>query len=260
MGHGKDVDRLVRRYWKIIKVAHDPVTKDFLSQCQSQSVYANGKSYEYYQRGRGPTVLLIHGLHSNLGRMVPIARSLVEQDYRVVLFDAPAHGEAAGSSTDPFEVRELIRAICDRVGELHAIIGHSLGGLWALCAWNGNVRAKKFVSISTPSDQMFLVEKFAEMQAIDAGLVQELVREIENHLGKEVWTEYSPSEIAKTINIRGLIIHGANDDFVPPKHAVDLHANWHQSTLKLVEGAGHTDIVRAQEVLTLISTYLQEVE
>ena len=260
MGNANDVDSLVEKYWKITKVAHDPFAKDFLSQCQSHTIKANGKPYKYFQRGSGPTVLHVHGLHSNLGSMVPIAQSLVEQNYQVVLFDVPAHGEALGSSTNPLEVRELIRGMYDRLGELHAVIAHSLGGLWALSAWNSNVRAKTFVSVSTPSSQRFLVEAFAEMHAVDTGLVQELLREIESLLGEGVWTEYSPAEIVKAINVPGLIIHGTNDDFVPPKHAVDLHSSWRQSTLDLVDGAGHFNIVGSRKVLTLISAYLEEVK
>jgi pimeloyl-ACP methyl ester carboxylesterase len=260
MTDANDVDSLVEKYWKITKVAHDPSAKDFIGQCQSHTIKVNGKPYKYFQRGSGPTVLHVHGLHSNLGSMVPIAQSLLERNYQVVLFDVPAHGEAIGSSTNPFEVRELIRGIYDRLGELHAVVAHSLGGLWAVSAWDSDARAKTFVSISAPSNHRFLVEKFAEMHRVDTGLVQELIREIENLLGEAAWTEYSPSEIVKAIDVPGLIIHGANDNFVPPRHAMDLHSRWRQSTLELVEGAGHLDVVGLPKVLTLIGAHLQGVK
>jgi pimeloyl-ACP methyl ester carboxylesterase len=257
MADANDIDSLVEKYWRINKVAHDPSAKDFISQCQSHTIKANGKPYKYFQRGSGPTVLHVHGLHSNLGSTVPIAQSLLEQNYQVVLFDVPGHGEALGSSTNPLEVRELIRGMCDRLGDLHAVVAHSLGGLWAISAWNSNIHAKAFVSISTPSNHRFLVEKFAEMHGVGSGQVQELFREIEGLLGEAAWTEYSPSEIVKTIDVPGLIIHGANDNFVPPKHAVDLHSNWRQSTLEIIEGAGHLDVVGSPKVLTLIGAFLR---
>ncbi|HEV2370650.1 MAG TPA: alpha/beta hydrolase [Streptosporangiaceae bacterium] len=258
MGNANDVASLVEMYWTINKVAHDPSTKDFLSHCQSHTIKVDGKPYKYYQRGSGPTVLLVHGVHSNLGSMVPIAQSLVDEDYQVVLFDAPAHGEALGSTTNPLEVRELIREMCGRLGELHAVIAHSLGGLWALSAWHSDLRAKTFVSISTPSSKRFLVDMFAAMYSLDDDLVQGVVGEIEGLLGEGVWTEYSPSEIVKEIDVPGLVIHGADDGFVPPQHAQELHANWRQSTLEMVDGASHLDVVRSPRVLTLISAYLQE--
>ena len=260
MDNTNDVASVVEKYWKIAKVAHDPFTRDFLDQCQSHTIKVNGKPYKYFQRGSGPTVLHVHGLHSNLGSMVPIAQSLLDQNYKVVLFDIPAHGEALGSSTNPLEVRELIRAMFGRLGELHAVVAHSLGGLWALSSWHSDVRAKSFVSISTPSTHLFLVDKFAEMHAVGNGLVQELLREIENLLGEGAWTEYSPSEIVKEINVPGLIMHGTNDNYVPPKHAVDLHSNWSQSTSEMIDGAGHFDIVGSRKALMLISAFLRDVK
>jgi pimeloyl-ACP methyl ester carboxylesterase len=255
-----DAESFLGNFWKIIKVGHDPFAKDFISQCQSHTIKVNGKPYKYFQCGSGPTVLHVHGINSNLGSMVPIAQALLAQDYQVVLFDAPAHGEAPGSTTDPFEVREMIRGMYDRLGEPHAVIAHSMGGLWALSAWNSDVHAKAFVSISAPSSLRFLVEKYAEIFGADTGLVRELLRDIENLLGEEVWAEYSPAENAKAIRVPGLIIHGAKDNFVPPEHAVDLHSSWHQSALELVEGVGHLNILKSPEVLTLISAYLREVK
>lgn len=260
MGKQIDVDSFLDNFWKISKVAHDPGTKDFISQCQSHTINVNGKPYKYFQRGSGPTVLHVHGINSNLGSMVPIAQALLEQGYQVVLFDAPAHGEALGTTTNPLEVRQMIRGMYDRLGEMHAVIAHSLGGLWALSAWHSSVHAEAFISISAPSNLGFLVEKYAEICGADTGLVRELLREIENLLGEEVWTEYSPSEIVKAIRVPGLILHGTKDNWVPLKHAADLNSSWHQSALEPVEGAGHLNILKSPEVLTLISAYLREVK
>jgi pimeloyl-ACP methyl ester carboxylesterase len=260
MSDTEDMHGLVQEFFKITKLPHDPFTKAFLNRCQSHTIKANGKFYKYFQSGSGPTVLHVHGVHSNLGSMVPIAEALLEQHYQVVLFDAPAHGEALGTTADPGEVRELIRGIYDRFPELHAVISHSLGGLWALSAWSHNVRAKTFISISSPSTKTFLVDKFAELNAMEGDMVHELVRQLESRLGKGVWTEYSPSEVVKKINIPGLIIHGETDDYVPVAHAEDLHSCWRRSTVEFVEGAGHFDIVESPEVRKIISTYLEEVE
>lgn len=259
MSHAEDVQRLAQEFWRIGKVPHDPSTKTFLDGCQSRTIEVNGSSYEYFESGTGPTVLLVHGVHNNLGSMIPIAQTLLAQNYQVVLFDAPAHGEAPGTSTDPVEVSRLIRAMYDRLANLRAVVCHSLGGLWALAAWNSDVRAKTLVSISTPSSMKFLVDKFVEMVKLDGDKVPALVRQLEDRVGEGVWTEYSPSEIVKTINIPGLIMHGTGDDFVPPEHAEQLHSSWARSTLELVQDARHFDILRSPEVRKIIPTYLQEV-
>jgi len=256
--HAEDVQRLAEEFWTIGKVPHDPFTTAFLATCQSHTIKVDGKPYKYYQAGAGPTVLLVHGVHSYLGSMVPVATALLEQNCQVVLFDAPAHGAAPGTSTDPVEASGLIRALYDRLDGLRAVVCHSLGGLWALAAWHSGVRATTFVSISTPSDMQFLVDKFVEMRQIAADQVPDLVRLLEGRVGEGLWTDYSPAEIVKTIDIPGLILHGTADEFVPPEHAGRLHASWRRSTLEMIPGARHFDILRSPEVLKIISKYLQE--
>jgi pimeloyl-ACP methyl ester carboxylesterase len=259
MSQVADIDDLVQKFWTIAKAPHDPATKAFLDGCESQTIEANGASYEYFRRGSGPTLLLVHGVHSNLGSMVPVAEELLEHDYQVVLFDAPAHGEAVGTETNPVEVRELIRGISDALDDVHAIVAHSLGGLWTLAAWSSDWRAKALVSISSPATLWYLVEKFAQFNNMDNDQVQELARAIEDDLGSGLWADYSPLELVKTLDVPGLIVHGTNDELVPAEHAADLHAGWRESTVELVEGAGHYDIVGTPTVRETVPRYLQEV-
>jgi pimeloyl-ACP methyl ester carboxylesterase len=259
MSQAEDISGLVEQFWTIFKAPHDPPTKAFLNRCESHAIEANGTSYEYFQTGSGPTILLVHGVHGNLGSMVPVAEKLLEHDYEVVLFDAPAHGEAVGTTTNPVEISELIRRISGTIDDLHAIVAHSLGGLWALAAWSSDWHAKAFISISTPATLWYTVEKFAEFKQMDSDQVQEFVRQIESDLGSELWADYSPSELVKTLDIPGLIIHGTNDELVPSGHAADLHAGWRHSTVELVDGAGHYDIIGSREVREIVPTYLQEV-
>jgi pimeloyl-ACP methyl ester carboxylesterase len=260
MSPAVETSRLVHEWFRIAKLPHDPATKEFLNRCQSHTIKVDGKPYKYYQSGSGPTVLLVHGVRSNLGSMTAIAGDLLEQNYQVVLFDAPAHGEAPGAATDPIEVRAVIRGISERFPELHAVIGHSLGGLWSLSAWHLGLRAKAFVLISTPATMRFLVDKFTDFFEMKDGQLEELAGEIENRLGPEVWTEFSPSVVAKDVDVPSLIIHGANDNYVPQDNAEGIHSSWRDSTVELIDGADHFDIVGSPKARKLISTFLQEVK
>ncbi|MFE9403451.1 alpha/beta fold hydrolase [Streptomyces sp. NPDC006530] len=257
MIRSESVDDLVERFYTVVKLPHDPFAKAFLNRCRSHTVKADGRFYKYFQSGSGPTVLLVHGLNTNLGSMVPIAEDLLDQGYRVVLFDVPPHGEALGSTGDPAEIRSLLRALYDRLPDLHAVICHSMGGLWALTAWQAGVNVRAVVSVSAPVAKRFLIEKFAEVNALDDDRVRELTGEIERRFGGTVWEEYSALRAVRDLDVPGLVIHGTADDYVPPTHAEQLHAGWRQSTVRLVEGAGHFDIVEAPGVRKIISAYLR---
>ncbi|MFI6106746.1 alpha/beta fold hydrolase [Streptomyces sp. NPDC051310] len=260
MSRTESVDDLVERFYTVVKLPHDPFAKAFLNRCRSHTVKVNGRFYKYFQSGSGPTVLLVHGLNTNLGSMVAIAEELLAQGYRVVLFDVPPHGEALGTTGDPTEIRALLRALYDRLTGLHAVVCHSMGGLWALTAWHAGATARTVVSISSPPSKMFLVERFAEMNGLHDDRVRAVIGEIERRFGATVWDEYSALEAARAIDVPGLVVHGTADDYVPPVHAGELHASWRNSTVQLVEGAGHFDIVDSPEVRKIISAHLRSVE
>ena len=101
-----------------------------------QFVEAGGATIHYVERGRGPTLLLIHGLagHARL-----FTHSLVERladDFRVVVIERPgsgystrARGAAAGPRADAAVVAAFIEAL-DLGRPL--LVGHSLGGAVSL--------------------------------------------------------------------------------------------------------------------------------
>ena len=86
-----------------------------------------------YTWGTGPrTVLLLHGWRGRASQFAPLVRELVAEGFRVVAFDAPAHGSSGGRHTD---IRDWVDAAeqLDRThGPFSALIGHSFGGLAAL--------------------------------------------------------------------------------------------------------------------------------
>jgi pimeloyl-ACP methyl ester carboxylesterase len=82
--------------------------------------------------GRGPTVVLIHGLGSRPEHWLPTARYLA-RSHRLVLVQLPGHGESA--MPEPFSLDGAVQAL-DAVleAETHGpvvLVGHSVGGLVA---------------------------------------------------------------------------------------------------------------------------------
>ncbi|HXJ71095.1 MAG TPA: alpha/beta fold hydrolase [Verrucomicrobiae bacterium] len=82
--------------------------------------------------GRGPTVVLVHGLGSDYDDWLPVARDLA-RDHRVVFVELPGHGLAPMAT--PFALEQatlaLDRAIAEQAHDPVVLVGHSVGGLVA---------------------------------------------------------------------------------------------------------------------------------
>lgn len=102
--------------------------------CAARGLTPGGRTNAVGAFGRGPTVVLVHGLGSRATHWLPVARDLA-RDHRVVLIDLPGHGLAGmpGVLTLAEAAEALDRAIAAETpdGEPVLLVGHSVGGLVA---------------------------------------------------------------------------------------------------------------------------------
>ncbi len=86
----------------------------------------------HYAFGRGPTIVLVHGLGSNSSHWLPVAR-LLARHHHVELVDLPGHGDT--DMPAPFSLDRAEEALDRTLSEISSgpvtLVGHSLGGLVA---------------------------------------------------------------------------------------------------------------------------------
>lgn len=78
-----------------------------------------------YSWGQGPVILGVHGWAGAGIQFGAWVDPLVEAGYRVVLFDAPAHGRAQGESTDLFEMADVTARVAATMKSLGRQFGLS---------------------------------------------------------------------------------------------------------------------------------------
>lgn len=85
----------------------------------------------YYEEGKGPVVVLIHGFCEDKSVWSDISGKLSE-DYRVVSIDLPGFGDSALPKHEDITINEMAREVHELLSllnlEQYIIIGHSLGG------------------------------------------------------------------------------------------------------------------------------------
>ncbi|MEE9351635.1 MAG: alpha/beta fold hydrolase, partial [Thiotrichaceae bacterium] len=135
-----------------------------------------------YTVGAGPVVLLVHGWEGSSYSFSVIAKALLREGMKVVLFDLPAHGFSSGKKTNLVEISQIIQQLAKQEspdGKLKALIGHSFGAASAGFAIKKGVSTEHFISISAPTDMDFIFDQFCLTIGASATLRQALVDQVE---------------------------------------------------------------------------------
>ena len=102
----------------------------------TEYVSLHGHQMGFRRAGRGPTLLLLHGIAGSSRTWVP-AMELLQQGHAVLAPDLPGHG---GSARLPrYSFGGLAAAIANGLPDAgpYVVVGHSLGGVVAVALGSG---------------------------------------------------------------------------------------------------------------------------
>lgn len=211
--------------------------------------------YIRYSWGDGPAVLLVHGWGGNAAQMAPLAKPLLDAGYRVIAFDAPAHGDSPGKRTNMLEIAQVVEDIALHMGDFYAIVGHSLGGAVAGYAISQGVRAQKLVTIGSPISVGLIFAEFARQINAAPETVSRLSRFVES-FGEKKSEDLSLLHLAPRLRSQGLIIHDKDDREIHYTQALELFREWPGSELLLTEGLGHRRILKDRQVISEVMNFV----
>jgi pimeloyl-ACP methyl ester carboxylesterase len=205
------------------------------------------------------TVVIVHGWGSRASRFAPMARALVANGWRVLAFDAPAHGAARGRSSSLPQFIHALNAVVEQHGPVHALIGHSLGALAIACQLGAagpyeNNLPRKIVLISMPSGAPFLTESFVSMFGINVATAQRVRALFIRRFGATPET-FSALPGAAKFDIPVLLVHDGKDDVVPLAQSEQLVKQLRHGRLHVTEGLGHSGLVRDADAIRAIGNF-----
>ena len=229
-----------------------PSTKEqkLIERAEIFSIPTRKTELTAYSWGEGATVLLVHGW---AGRGTIFGWSfiepLVESGYRVLSFDAPAHGRSPGQQTNGFELSEAIATVAKHESPIDSVIAHSMGVTNTVLALSKEVFARKIVCLASMCWLSSSVKRFAKILRLSQHQENELFRSMENKFGKDVWEAFSADKKVSDLNIKALLFHDRNDkDFLLQESEAISHF-WQGSRLIITEGLGHKRILRDKQVI-----------
>ena len=238
---------------------HDPPAADdeFVATGTRFMVRSEGQDIAAWEWGTGPTVLLVHGWGSRAGRFRALATALLENGFRVVAHDAPAHGRSTGRFASLPEFARALRAVADRAGEIYGIVGHSLGGSAACLAIHGGLPARRLVLVAPPSDVVEFSKDFGDYLRIPPRARLALRRNLEARL-KMRWEDLDISALARDLQVPTLVVHDREDAEVSFSHGEELARAFPHGRLIATSGLGHRAILRDPEVVRQTVAFLRE--
>ncbi len=205
-----------------------------------------------------PLVLLVHGWSGRGTQLGSFVQPLLDAGYRVLSFDAPAHGKSSGKQTDLYEFADVILALQKHYGDIHAAITHSFGGPCIANAIQRGFKTNRIVSISPPATMKGLVEKFNDALHLPKKIRDKMQQQIEKSYSKDIWEELSMANTMKGVAIPGLLIHDTNDTDIPWQEGEAVAHAWHDAKFIKTSGLGHRRILRDEFVIKTTVAYIAE--
>jgi pimeloyl-ACP methyl ester carboxylesterase len=197
-----------------------------------------------------PVVVLCHGLGVNKQNFLLAAELVHALDYNVLLFDFRGHGDSEGRTTT-FGYKESNDV---NAAFAYASAKHPSSRIYGLGYSMGGSALLKMAAEHDGFDKIVVDGTFARAENVAKHSMLWFFGPLKSpvwHLAR-FWgwvfsgvdmARHNPEEYIPRIKCPVLIIHGAVDNLIPTSESVRLHEATANSSLWLVEGAGHLQTI-----------------
>jgi pimeloyl-ACP methyl ester carboxylesterase len=205
--------------------------------------------------GKGPTVLLVHGFEGSRAQFAAIIEALVARGFSAVALDAPGHGESTGDELTVVQYVAAIEHALARLGPVHAVVGHSLGGAMTMFSIAEAGGAGRIAAISAPSSLMRQLHRFAEAVGLSKRGKAAFIASVEAHVGRPA-SDFDVRRVAGKVDLPLLVIHDQNDRQVPVVEAARAAHVLRGAELVVTRGLGHNRLLADPAVVTAVADFV----
>lgn len=232
--------------------------KEILQRANQFIVPIGQKEVVCYTWGEGPVILLVHGWAGRASQFKSFVDHFTTAGYRTISFDAPAHGLSKGKETTIIDFKDTILELEKRMGKIHAVIGHSLGGAASLYALSEGLNVNTLITIATPSIGDEIIQEFASRLNASVRAQQFLKQAIQLRLNR-TFDEFMALHFIKKLprEIDMLILHDEHDKEASLKNAKCLADAYPQATYEMTSGLGHVRILRDKAILDRCKGFIE---
>jgi pimeloyl-ACP methyl ester carboxylesterase len=221
-----------------------PKEKDFLATAKQIKRQRNGVDIVEYHWGNeyAPLIVLSYGWAYNAGRWRHFTETLVKNNFHVVAYDPPGHGNAPHGELDLPTNSAIIQEIIKDYGGATAILAHSFGGASSVYAVQGLPRAlqpKRMVLMASFSHTPSVFKGYGKSLGLWKLTYQRMIDGFEKRFGIALRHFDLGLMTSNLSHIEGLLVHSPSDKVTPFGSAVRYHNYWKNSYLYAPKEGGH---------------------
>jgi pimeloyl-ACP methyl ester carboxylesterase len=214
--------------------------------------------------GAGPVVYLVHGWGGRGAQLAAYVEPLVAEGWRVVMFDAPAHGDsdpgpAGPGRTHGVEFGKALDAVFARFGPAEAVIAHSLGTISTFLTLRyGWLSTRRLVLLAPMVSAAPLFDQFQRALGFGARTRREFDRLVDRFVGIPVEEFDAVYQASRVDALPTLVLHDRGDRQTPYADAVRLVGSLPDARLVTTDGLGHRRILKDPAVVREVLAFLAD--
>lgn len=215
-----------------------------------------GDNLQGYSWGEGPIVLLVHGWEGRALSMSGFVDPLRQAGWKVVAFDAPAHGKSPGEQTDPMDYALKLVNVGANLGHIAGIIGHSMGAASTAIAISLGLDVERAILIASPSSLVQFPLLYASVVGLSPEVKDRFIAMFEETYPQLQISSLQAANLCRTFTQPALVFHDPEDTEISFEDGQSIAANWPNARMIVVTGRGHRRILLDADVIATSITFL----
>ena len=214
------------------------------------------KQYEW-NKSSNQTIMLVHGWEGSAKNFEPLISDLINNDYHVIAFDAPAHGESKKGKTHMFEFGFFLAKQLKEISP-QFFISHSFGSVSIAMALieNMDLVIDRWLLITTPYTFKSRMNRIADKFGVNKTVLSAVEKKIEEDTGKKISDLDMVKYCQQFDQVKNmLIIHSKQDKVLPIDWSRKVCDALPQCSLIELEKSGHFSILSSLEAKAIINDY-----
>jgi pimeloyl-ACP methyl ester carboxylesterase len=204
--------------------------------------------------------LVLHGWRSRTDYMAKLIRSLTQDGWAVASLDLPGHGQSSGRELNIKLGVEAVAIVNESFGPFHLAVGHSFGGVVAVNAATGGIKAFEPVSfnqiaiIASPNSMPELFRSVGMRLGLNSKSQFAFEARVEAVAGHRIET-YVMSKQLRTFEGQVLVLHAPDDAEVAFADAEAVSVAGNHVRLLPMPGLGHRRIIADDRVFAALRAF-----